>query len=87
VAQAGGKGITAQEYYRQLTQLSTRHQKISDDIDELLRDYARSSLLDPDPDAKEQTKKRRKYLNEQLAISPSLSKKSKKPKKMKLKKK
>jgi uncharacterized protein (TIGR02646 family) len=38
-------------------------------LEQLIKNYARSPMLDLDPEKKERLKKRRKYLNEQKAIS------------------
>ncbi|MGO9091476.1 MAG: HNH endonuclease [bacterium] len=52
-----------------------QHMNIAETLDELLREYARSPLLDVDPDRKERMKTRKRYLEDQKAILPSRSKK------------
>lgn len=61
--------------------VAEKYDEVSDTAEKLIRDFARAPMLDPDPEKKERSQKRRQYLKEQKVIGLSLRFKTKKKEK------
>jgi len=56
-------------FLRIMDRMKQRFNSLNNDMDMLFRDFAKSPLLDDDPDKKEKLKRRREYLKEQKVIN------------------
>jgi hypothetical protein len=59
--------------------VAEKYGELAGTAEQLIRDFAKSPMLDPDPEKKERSKKRKQYLKEQKVIGLGLGFKTKKP--------